>query len=320
MKKFALNSALFFAIAGAFFLAALLATRTLIQRGGYTHIDSTITTVFLGHSHAENSFNDTIIPNSRNFGSSGESYYYTYIKAGELIRNNPQIKQVFIVLTNNQLTKRADSWTWSDMYLSNTFTKYSAYIGWQDYKLLLQHNWTSVLNAECLSLKQNLYFLLRSGSSGNYMESTDWGHFGSVSSSIAQDEVRAEQFKTRIAANDLSETNLHYLLKIVDLLKKERVSTYLVRCPLHPKYISGNEEIFESTLKSYGLDTLFIDLKKFPLTDGDFIDLEHLNAFGAKKFSVFFEHILETDVLRRKDRNEILAQKLDSLNKLIYGR
>ena len=42
-------------------------------------------------------------------------------------------------------------------------------------------------------------------------------------------------------------------------------------------------------------DIKFIDMKNFPLKNHEFADLEHLNKLGAKKYSTYFNKLLENN-------------------------
>ena len=314
VKKFIINSIIFFLLTLSIFSLLLFSTKNILKKGKFYSIDSTITSILLGHSHASDDFNDSLIEHFRNFGSPGESYYYSYFKAKKLIENNTHINTVFIVYTNNQINARADKWIWSEKYLNHTFPKYSAFIGWSDYKILLFKNWQAVLNSECLSLKQNLYFLLKSRYKNNYMDETDWGKFSSVNGSSI-DLLGDNDIKEADESNkeEIAKINIQYLIKTIAFFNTNHIKTYLIRCPLHPNYKTLNEIAFKQTLDYYHLTASFMDFKDYPLNNDAFLDLEHLNVKGANEFSIFFSHLLKDKILEKENRNDYIIHIIDSL-------
>ena len=51
--------------------------------------------VFLGHSHAQAAYNDKLIDSAFNLASSGEAYFYTYVKLNKILEDNSDKKIIF---------------------------------------------------------------------------------------------------------------------------------------------------------------------------------------------------------------------------------
>jgi hypothetical protein len=113
----------------------------------------------------------------------------------------------------------------------------------------------------------------------------------------------------------LSETNIVYLQKIIQLAKEKGVKLFLVRSPLHKMYYSlgglGNELKFQELLKTKFKDADFIDCRDFPARDAEFGDLEHLNKVGAKRYSIFFNRLLKEGLLRMTSKQNLVNREIE---------
>ena len=308
MKKFIKNAAVFIFIIGTVFLGLSIGIKKVLRGGNYYSINKHIDKVLFGHSHASNAFDDELITDFRNFGDAGESYFYTYYKAKKIIENNQQIKTVFIVLSNNQVASIANTWIWSDKYLNHTFPKYAAFIDHEGYNLLLKNNWKSLISSECIALRENLYFLVRSRKHPNYINERDWGKFGTSNKVFVDGEIE----KTHVNEG-VSITNISYLMKTIAMLKENKINVFLIRSPLHRNYQMNNETEFMKIITANNLSEMFLDFKNYPLSDNQFIDLEHLNLNGAKEFSIFFNKLLTDSLLQRADKTSYIKHQIEDV-------
>ena len=64
-----------------------------------------VTTLIVGDSHAETTFDDSIIPNSRNTAFHAEHYLFTYFKLIKLVESNPQVDRVILSLGAHNLSQ-----------------------------------------------------------------------------------------------------------------------------------------------------------------------------------------------------------------------
>jgi hypothetical protein len=88
----------------------------------------------------------------------------------------------------------------------------------------------------------------------------------------------------------VSESSLHFLNLIVDLLRKHEIELTVIRTPVHPSYRSSVPERFKvalddvlSNLILEGIQVL--DFDDLPFGDRDFYDFDHLNAYGASIYT-----------------------------------
>lgn len=313
MRKFVKNTSLFVLLIIVIFSVLLIGTNKILNNRSYFLINENIDKIVFGHSHAENAFNDSLIDHFKNLGSSGESFFYTYYKVKKIIENNKQLKTVFIIFTNNQIEQHANSWIWSDKYLNHTFPKYAAFIDWEGYKLLIAHNWTSLFASECIALRENLYFIFRLRKEHNYIAATEWGKYGTVNKVFTNESGATKKNKVVVEPNYTSEYSVNYLLKTIALLKMNKINVFLIRSPLHKDYPLTNNENFLNILNEHKLESIFLDFKDYPLQTNQFIDSEHLNANGAREFSLFFNKLLVDSLLQKENKQFIIKQKIDEL-------
>jgi hypothetical protein len=68
-------------------------------------LETPVENVIFGHSHPECAYNDSLIGNFKNLAQSRQSYFYSFSKIKNVHKQNPQIKNIFIEFTNNQITQ-----------------------------------------------------------------------------------------------------------------------------------------------------------------------------------------------------------------------
>jgi len=83
-----------------------------------------INTLIVGDSHAETSFDDKVILNSRNIAFHAEHYLFTYFKVKRIIEANPQIEKVILSYGPHNLSQGADVTLFSLGRNSRSFARY----------------------------------------------------------------------------------------------------------------------------------------------------------------------------------------------------
>ena len=120
---------------------------------------------------------------------------------------------------------------------------YSPFMNFSDKIIIAQNNLSVYFNVNSLSLKENLGRILNrnfdySNSIGGYLylerDKTD-----SLVNNMKKDFSQTEDVK-------ISEYNLKYLAKIIDLCEKNGKRVVLIRSPQHSKYFGySNEKIYK---------------------------------------------------------------------------
>jgi hypothetical protein len=262
----------------------------------------------LGHSHPECAFNDSLIDNFRNLSQSGESYFYTYFKAKEIIKQNPSIETVFIEFTNNQINESMNDWIWGENYMSNRYPKYSPFMNFTDKMVLAKNNLSGYLNSTSVSLKSNISIVITK----NFNFSNSIGGYRY----LERDKTDSLLNKMKVNIIDeknipISEFNLNYLSKLVRFCNEQGKNVILIRSPLHEKYSGYSNEIIYQEIRKNNFSSIeYFDFSKFPLNNSEFGDLEHLNHKGAKEFSIWFDNLLKINILHTVNKQKIIDEEI----------
>ncbi len=261
--------------------------------------------IIVGNSHAEMAYNDSLISDVKNLSESGEAYFYTYYKVEKILKHNSSISTVFIEFTNVNIDKKMDSWTWDDVFMTYRLEKYAPLIEWQGKAFLLYKNPFSYITSLIFICKERIKLILDE----NLVYDKKLGGYKKFDKA---DEVNANKksdidiLTEQLKDYDVSNQNLKYLHKIVKLCNDQEVNIVFIRSPQHSDYgLWGNEPVFQNILKQQfaGLD--FLDFSRFNLEDDDYLNAAHLNAKGAKRFSIWFDKMLKTELLNPKNRSEL---------------
>ncbi|MFZ4400861.1 MAG: hypothetical protein ACOYO1_12565 [Bacteroidales bacterium] len=172
------------------------------------------------------------------------------------------------------------------------------------------------LNSQALSLKENILFL--SKEKGNYMNYKSWGGFRYLVRDKTDSLIKATKNNPFLKSSiyELTERNINYLTKTIEFCRRKEVKVYLFRCPLHVRYLYlSNENRYKDILKTKFSNVEYLDFKDFPLQNTDFGDFEHLNYKGAIKFSIFFNRLLESNLLERTNKQAFIDNEIEMINK-----
>jgi len=319
MKEFNIKLLLFMSLFIVLISAVIFVENKLLDNANYFRLEGT-KFIVLGHSHPAYAFNDSLINNFSNFGSGGESYFYTYLKTKKIIESNKSLKTVFIEFSNNEILKYTDTTqTWSESYLQIRFPKYLPLMDFSDFRLLWMKNYKGVLTTIPMTLIRNLkqVLIVSLGFRKNIKDQDRFGQYRYLIRDRIDSLINLHYNWVVVKNNfDLAETNISYLTKTIKFCNLKGVKVLLIRCPLHPKDPSLiNELKYKEILKTKFAKVDFLDFKDFPLRNSEFGDLEHLNYEGAKKFSIFFNRLLELNLLKNDNKQEFINDQMEMLKK-----
>ncbi len=316
MKQF-LKLTLSFILLLALFLFGILELMELeLNRRASFKLAKSPKQIILGHSHPECAFNDSLIRDTKNLSQSGESYFFTYFKTKKLLEQNPSIQTVFLEFTNNQVRESMNRWIWEDSYMNHRYPKYAPFMQLEDKYLLAKNNFSGFINTNSLALKNNLGRIAKS----KYSYTSGIGSYLPLDKHNADSLVLVMQSKPRktdsdsLAVNPISESNIKYLQKIISLCQNHGKRVILIRSPQHPLYGGfNNEKTYQEIRNSLFPDLEYLDFSQFPLTNSQYADLEHLNYKGAKKFSDWFQQLLEKGILDSPKKQHQIDEEINLL-------
>ena len=289
MKKFCKEVLVFFFIVATIVFVDVFLQKTLLFKDSNVKLSKNYSVLILGHSHPANAYDTNFVKNTINMGTAGEAYMYTYFKAKKVIDNNPQIKKIFIEYTNNQIDKGMDNWIWDDVHLQYRIKDCGVLLDNEAIQLLYKKNPTGFINAFSKSLFDNLrrLFISKKG----MIEKGGMGKFipcDAVYVKKTSPDRPKSRKKTQVDF-EISHYNILYLQKIVKYCQDKHIEVCLVRSPMHKNYdVSFSEHKFQEILNTKFKNVEWLDHKDFPIPDKGFQDAEHLNSYGAKIYSQYF--------------------------------
>jgi hypothetical protein len=272
--------------------------------------------VIFGHSHPETAFNDSLISKTENFAKSGESYYYMYPKVLRIIKQNKNVKNVFIEFTNNLVDESMNNWIWGDEYITSRYLTYSPFISVGDQLILLRKNPKTYLEYFTSSLKTNFNRVVEKDYVFSRFEK--FGGYNSLKESKLDSLIKANQNNPikKLENHKISNVNIEYLEKIISLCKENNKKVYLIRSPQHslsPEL--NNEDFFKEIILNRFKDVDFLDFNNFPLSSIEYRDFGHINHKGAKVFSLWFDSIIKEGILNNRNKNQIINEKILNFDK-----
>jgi len=295
MRDFLRRLTVVASILGVLLALLVVACNLIINKKASFKIPAADTLVLFGHFHSEFAYNDTLIPGFKNLGSGGEAYFYTFRKMENVLAQNPQIRTVFIEFSNNQVTRRMNDWIWADSYMEAEYPIYAPFIPLQDHRYLFTHNFRGYINSSSFALKQQMISILANDYAyskliGRYFYTTA----NKVDSLIAVQHTMADTVNYALTSPD----NIRYLKACIDLCRAHGKKVWLVRTPTHQDFpVLKNEQLFQEIRNKHFGDVPFLDFSAFPIRNTELADLEHLNCYGASRFSAWVDKMLKGGLL-----------------------
>ena len=294
MKKFLKNILMMMLSMIAVITVLQLYTESKVQSEYYISIDGNVNKLFLGHSHSECAFNDSIIPNSVNFSNSGDAYMYSYYKLKLILERKNNIDTVFIQFSNNQIESFMTEWTFGNLYMDSKFPNFRSLMNGNTKGTVFLQNPFSYIQSIPVNFKKNSNHILK----GNYDITERFGafkglEFSKTDSILKAWNVQVPEEESELWTNDISEINLLFLDNIISICKLYHKTVILVRTPFHKEHLGFQiEEKFQKIRNTRYKNEVFFDFSKFKMENKEFGDLDHLNALGAKRFSKHFVNYL----------------------------
>lgn len=256
-------------------------------------LQENVSSIILGDSHTMWSINDAELPGIQNISLNAEGYIYTYAKLLNVLKTEPNVSQIYLGMSYHNLAGYYDEYIYGGI-LRHFIHRYIGVMSLNDFAKILMYNPKNILN---LSVK-----ILQNGSEVIFSDYCEL--YGSFPEEIMTETLNREQMNKRIRSqfysNDkvvsISEVNLQYLNKIIELCKNEGLQVTILSTPLHNEYKKlipqeyinlYDQFISENNLTVY-------DFNELSLPDSCFLpDADHVNYYGAlettKNFKAYHE-------------------------------
>ncbi len=315
MKNFVLRVSLYSAAVIAILLVIALSVEAMMRKRPLFRIPPKYNGIILGNSHAACGIDDQYINGFINLGRVTEAYMYTYIKLREIIKQNPQLNTVFIEFDNIQIEKKwIDKWLFTDGHMARFLPRFQPFMDKSELSLLAQKKPLAFISLQHNFITEGFNFV-----TNRELTYYDEGVIGGNSrhkTSHADSLLQVSPAISLLPANEvnLSQLNLQYLRKSIDMCQENGIQIVLFRLPIQEKFeLWQNENAFQQIVDEQFADIPFIDLQKFPLEISDFYDLDHLNIYGSEKISKLLNQAIQDGLLHQSNMQAMLNTRMDSL-------
>jgi hypothetical protein len=263
-----------------------------VQRNYSIKLPTETAILVLGNSHPECAIMDDSILGLKNFSRSAEPLFYTNEKLKWLLKWNPQIRKVFVELSENQLESRMYDWIWSAESVQRHVTSLFPFLEWSYHLEAFKIHHLRYIESFFLGMKRTItaIFLEEDKCFFSFLQ---WGGFKSQKGShINKSQDSVDVISKRQESLNPDKDNLDAVYFIHDICAKKEIELAFIRCPYHhsaPKNFETAYRVFFANHPDFKL----LDFRDFNLPDSCFYDSQHLNDKGASIFSAYFKGIID---------------------------
>lgn len=248
----------------------------------------------LGNSHPECAVNDFQYPTIKNLARSAEPLYYSQYKLKWLLKWNPQVKKVFVELSENQLESRMKEWIWSEEGLQRHTISLFSFLDLEHHLKAFEKRGIYYIGDLLLAMKRLISGILICDEH-EFFNHLDWGGFQEQNGVHLKKLDYAQEKSTQEPLNPDAD-NLAGLQEISRMGKEAGVEVVFIRCPYHRSAQCNFEDAYQQFFQDQP-ELKFMDFKNFDLADDCFFDEYHLNGKGAQ---IFTAHFIQVTGLERK--------------------
>ena len=264
-------------------LAAFFGTNVLINiHRLFDPVILRTTTLIMGDSHLKTSVDPTLLPNASNVCSGAEPYAVTYYKLQKYLKDNPQIEEIILGFSYNNLGGGQDR-RLNGRNAKSQFIRYYEILP-IDLPKRVEVNESKFYHTYIRELA--MY--------PNFFESKFLGGFEKHKPGLEKADLTAtinKHFYPDGQFAGLSKYAELYLDSIINLTKTRKLELIVVSPPLHKSYIQQVPleikdyfGVVKSNIEAQDIRVLdFIDL---PYPDSLFKDYDHLSYNGAREFTL----------------------------------
>lgn len=256
-----------------------------------------ITNLIMGDSHTQTAINDTLINSCFNSSWSSENYFYTFYK---LLYYNKKFKvrNVIIGFSNHNISSLYNNFNDNLNNKSGLIHKYMPIIDIKGKWILFKSSPVIFLSAIQEVFKYEINYLLKKNDQdklpweGRYYDSK----YSNLDDSIISKSSKRHYYDEKGQVRELSNIQIEYLNKIMEFCNDNNINVILIKTPLNEKY---NKMIpvefkgyFDNLCKNLN-GNCFFDFSNIYFENNLFGDGDHLNYFGALKFSKIISDTLK---------------------------
>jgi hypothetical protein len=287
MKKF-IKYTFIFSVLTILVLAVLVAATTVFAKKSFDYsIPQNKNILIVGDSHTESAINDSILNNAYNLSQSGTGYFYSYLKAREVINHNPQIDTLIVGYSYSSIKKTADEWFTGAEKIKFKIRDHFFLINLNDFKELLFASPKNTLVFTPQVIAHNFKVL------GNGYAQI--GGFQNLKRYKLKEDIT--RLQNEDITNDKVEFSVYqkaHLINIYKYCEEKKVKLILINAPIHEVWLKRTQKYVDHYCEFYTSNmpnALLINNTYFNMPDSGFADATHLNYKGAK---IYTEYLIQT--------------------------
>ena len=263
----------------------------------------------VGDSNTQCAINDVKWKNACNLSISAETYFYSYLKLRHTLKTSPQVDTVVLSFAPHNLFD--NGWLFNT---SNIYTKFKVYYPMmerEDFNYLYDHNPKAVLKGMPDILSISINNIIKTGIKRSLKSS--YGDYMPLTRDLlkkVQEKLKKNEplpfFKIPNSFK-ISDSELKYLHKIMELCKTHRVKLYLLNTPKrfeileYPRYgVSTFNAYYDANFS----DIDYIDCSRLELPENYYSDFVHLNKSGSEYFSMMIQQEGLSKMFQKYGRNK----------------
>jgi hypothetical protein len=307
MKQILIKISLFLLLLFLGYAFIFISLMVMMKQKANFKFESPKKIVILGHSHTECAFNEKYLLQTKNLAQSGEAYLFSKIKLAQVIKHNPEIEEVWIEFSNNQLIPQMDQWMYGDIFLEHRFPVYAPFMSIKDHLFILRHNVKGYIMGTSLAIKK--IFLRWINQEFEMIQALEantriWEEYIEKPHRYAlQQKVNCNP-KPHIL--EVSLDHITYLMETIQMAKMNGKRVTILRSPLHHNSsLYCIEKEYQFILSRIMNACHLMDLSGIQTTDKDWLDPQHLNEKGAEKLSKMMNRHLSTADIPEMSQEEL---------------
>ncbi len=252
-----------------------------------------ISILICGDSHTESSINDSILLHSINISNSSEHYLYTYSILNHILKHNTQIKTIILGCSFHSFHQNYDSYLFEEEKAQGMYLRYLPLLDAEFITKIAFKNGSGIVKSASTLYDKMFTSIIHHSTS--YQDYPFTGRYYKSSKSNLNDttintSVKRHYYKENGEEQGFSAYQKYYLNKIVDLCQQQKVRLVIINTPLNKAYYAKIPEKFikdyYAYISSIHQRIAFLDFHSLEFDNKCYGDGDHLNALGARVFSI----------------------------------
>ena len=262
-------------------LTFVLSLTVISVVGSEKIVNKTNVNIVLGDSNTECAINDHIINNTVNLSSSGDSYFYQYLKLKKIVSDNIKIDTLYLSFSPHNVY--GNDWLFGESNkIETTFTHYFALMTIDEKLMLIKNKPKAVVFSVFKSPIRSAKLAVNYALNKNY----NYGGFNDINRNKL--DIAIKKINETYQYKPMAIDEVKYLKAIVSFCKTNTIPLVFINTPKRKEILTFNNYRtidFYNFYKTNFSEIPFLDYSGFLLSDNQYGDLTHLNASGAKYFS-----------------------------------